>query len=365
MGSQHSTARSPSRRNSQGPPVRPLSRIFRPRDSAHHVADDDDAQPGRGPAPAPTQAQETLAPATPSRPRTSTGHMGRGPHLVPRHGLVRAHDPQHREAPPRPQACPQTAQEGAPAADRARCQAVAATSPPAREATAPAARSASPGASVFPLPLAVADPVPAPTSAADGLDALRPQAPATATPAASAPAVAAELPAVELPQLDQQRPVLAPPTLSSRSSTFTTAPSTPTPVPASPTTPTSARIPRTVALGTTMIVQGLVQTIEVSRPPPPFPTTPPAEASDNVMSSEPIRQSQDSAHAKPSNPTIAGGDAPAPATGLSTPSTPSSSTSSASSSASPTTTPPDTPPSIASAPSNPISPASSPSPIRA
>ncbi|KAG8683686.1 hypothetical protein FRC08_014138, partial [Ceratobasidium sp. 394] len=114
-----------------------------------------------------------------------------------------------------------------------------------------------------------------------------------------------------------------------------------------------------------MIVQGLVQTIEVSRPPPPFPTTPPAEVSDHVMPSEPIRQSQDSAHAKPSNPTIAGGDAPAPATGLSTPSTPSSSTSSASSSASPTTTPPDTPPSIASAPSNPISPASSPSPIRA
>ncbi|KAG8740206.1 hypothetical protein FRC10_004607 [Ceratobasidium sp. 414] len=120
-----------------------------------------------------------------------------------------------------------------------------------------------------------------------------------------------------------------------------------------------------------MIVQGLVQTIEVSRPPPFLPSTPvsPTEPSDNVIPSEPIRQSRASEHAKPSSPTIAGGDAPepvsTPATGLSTPSTSTAPSSSTTSNPTPTTTPPDTPPSISSAPSNPMSPTSSPTPIRA
>ncbi|KAG8771424.1 hypothetical protein FRC12_003622 [Ceratobasidium sp. 428] len=381
MGSQHST---PARRTGQGTPIRarPLSRLFRARGSGPDdvVDHDDDAQSVRGPAsptdPAATATQETqeaLAPAPHACPPPGQDHMGGRQSLVRDHGLVRAHDPHDQQAPAQPQAEAQAAQEGAPTTDRARCQVVAAASPPAREAAAPAAtESPAPSAPVpiLPVPLASPlDPVSAGHGTTDGLDALWSQTPASATAStAPAPSVAAELPPLELPELDQQRPVLVPPTLSSRSaSTFNTAPSTPTTTP-SPT----ARIPRTLPLGTTMIVQGLVQTIEVPRPaPPPFSspsrTTPasPTETSDNVMPSEPIRQSRPSEHAKPSNPPIAGGDAPETRV-----STPEASTASSSSSASPNTTPtmtpPDTPPTdVSSAPSNTALPASSSTPDQA
>ncbi|KAG9089343.1 hypothetical protein FRC07_012354, partial [Ceratobasidium sp. 392] len=372
MGSQHSTARSLAQRNGQPAPIRPrpLSRLFRPRASTpNDVADnDDDAQSLRAgqatpPVAATAQEEEAVSPPTDASAPPRQDNMGRRPDIVPGHGLVRAHDSHDQQAQTRPPTSAQAAEEGSSAADRARCQAVAAASSSVGETAAPTGtQSPAPGS---PIPLALADalgPVSAAGTTADDLDVVNwPQTPATTTSPASAPtSVPAELPALELPERDQQRPVLAPPTLTSRSaSAFNTAPSTPT-------TTTTTRIPRTLPLGTTMIVQGLVQTIEVPRPPPPRTPTTTVSSDNHVIPSEPVRQTRPSSeHAKPSNPAIAGGDAPLESptsggspSGSATP--PTSISAPSSSGPTPTTTPPDTLPSIVSASSNVTPPAPSP-----
>ncbi|QRV92604.1 Zinc finger RING-type protein [Ceratobasidium sp. AG-Ba] len=375
MGSQQST---PTRRN----PIRSrtLSRILRQNvDNDHHAQS---VRRASAPAPAPSPAQgqaqgeEDAAPPAPrSRSPPRQGHLGGDAHLVRRHSLDRPHQSLDQQAPATPQTRTQASQEGATAPDRARCEALATASSSTREtaATAAARSGDAGGPALLPEQVTLTRTVdpgarasPEPNSGATRTEETSATSTSSAPTAASIPP---QLPAPQLSQLNEQHPVLSSPSLAT--SAFATAPSTPPPVsPSSPTAATSnSTIPRTLPLGTTMIVQGLVQTIEVPRSSSSTRTSvAPTDPTDNVIAPEvePIRPGRPPEDAKPS---IESGDPPTSPSTLATPPMSESPTPSTSSTPSPgrtpspehtpSTTPPDTPPLSSSASSNTPLPSSS------